>query len=182
MLRRYSLLALCLLVSPVASFSSPSTARPALTQLEMAKKKGFSKQETPKKKPQPAEATTTTTTTATTAAPEQPAQLNAGQRALEKMRREQAEAKDAELRRVREMLQEDQQVQETAAAIPEKVAARMGKRMLPFVGLPLFLGMGSFVAFWYMATYKEMSFEPSMVAASTILILVFGLLVSNFMS
>ena len=178
MLRRYSLLALCLLVSPVASFTSPSTARPALTQLEMAKKKGFSKQETPKKKPQPVEATTTTTT----AAPEQPAQLNAGQRALEKMRREQAEAKDAELRRVREMLQEDQQVQETAAAIPEKVAARMGKRMLPFVGLPLFLGMGSFVAFWYMATYKEMSFEPSMVAASTILILVFGLLVSNFMS
>jgi hypothetical protein len=104
--------------------------------------------------------------------------MNAGQRALEKIRRERAEQKNAELQRAREVLQQDKQVQEAAAAIPEKVAQRMGQRMIPFVGIPLFLSMGVFVGFWYMATYRDMSFEPSLVAASTILILVLGLLVS----
>ena len=99
------------------------------------------------------------------------------QRALEQLRRERAEQKDAELRRVRDLMKEDQQVQETAAAIPEKVAQRMGKRMLPFVGIPLFGGMGSFVAFWYLATYKDMEFEPVTVAVVTIGVLVVGLLV-----
>lgn len=80
--------------------------------------------------------------------------MNAGQKALAELRRQKAEDKDTELRKVREMLQADQQVQETAAAIPERVAQRMGKRMLPFVGIPLFLGMGTFVGFWYMATYR----------------------------
>ncbi|GAX25362.1 hypothetical protein FisN_5Lh457 [Fistulifera solaris] len=102
--------------------------------------------------------------------------MNAGQRALEKIRRERAEQKNAELQRAREVLQQDKQVQQAAAAIPEKVAQRMGKRMIPFVGIPLFLSMGVFVGFWYMATYRYMSFEPSLVAASTILILVLGLL------
>jgi hypothetical protein len=104
--------------------------------------------------------------------------MNAGQRALEKIRRERAEQKNAELQRAREVLQQDKQVQQAAAAIPEKVAQRMGQRMIPFVGIPLFLSMGAFVGFWYMATYRDMSFEPSLVAASTILILVLGLLVS----
>lgn len=104
--------------------------------------------------------------------------MNAGQRALEKIRRERAEQKNAELQRARELLQQDMQVQQTAAAIPEKVAQRMGQRMIPFVGIPLFLSMGVFVGFWYMATYRDMSFEPSLVAASTILILVLSLLVS----
>ena len=104
--------------------------------------------------------------------------MNAGQRALEKIRRERAEQKNAELQRARELLQQDIQAQQTEAAIPEKVAQRMGQRMIPFVGIPLFLSMGVFVGFWYMATYRDMSFEPSLVAASTILILVLGLLVS----
>lgn len=104
--------------------------------------------------------------------------MNAGQRALEKIRRERAEQKNAELQRARELLQQDMQVQQAAAAIPEKVAQRMGQRMIPFVGIPLFLSMGVFVGFWYMATYRDLSFEPSLVAASTILILVLGLLVS----
>jgi hypothetical protein len=49
--------------------------------------------------------------------------------------------------------------------------------MLPFVGIPLFGGMGTFVAFWYLATYKNMEFQPAMVAFTTIAILVVGLLV-----
>ena len=109
----------------------------------------------------------------------EPPVMNAGQRALAEMRRQKAEERDAELRRVREMIRVDEQMKETPAAIPEKVAQRMGARMLPFVGIPLFLGMGTFVGFWYMATYRNMEFEPSLVAASTIAILVFGLLVSK---
>jgi Photosynthesis affected mutant 68 len=95
------------------------------------------------------------------------------------MRREQAEKKDAELRRVKEIRDTDKMLQSSpaAAAIPEKVAMRMGKRMLPFVGIPLFGSMGAFVAFWYFATYKNMEFQPGMVATTTIVILVSGLLV-----
>lgn len=53
---------------------------------------------------------------------------------------------------------------------------RMGMRMLPFVGVPLFGGMGVFVAFWYFATYKGLEFQPSLVAYSTIAVLAVGLL------
>lgn len=113
----------------------------------------------------------------TSSAPERPVELNAGQKALAEMRRQKAEEKDAELRRVRELLQTDKQVQKAPATIPEDVAQRMGKRMLPFVGLPLFLGMGAFVAFWYLAVYQNMEFQPALVAGSTIGILVLGLLV-----
>jgi len=52
---------------------------------------------------------------------------------------------------------------------------RMGKRMLPFVGLPLFGGMGAFVAFWYFATYKNLEFQPALVAFTTIAMLAIGL-------
>jgi uncharacterized membrane protein YcjF (UPF0283 family) len=105
--------------------------------------------------------------------------MNAGQRALEKMRRERAEQKDQELRKLRELIQTDEQLQEAPAAIPERVAQRMGKRMLPFVGIPLLGSMGTFVAFWYLRTYQNMDFEPSMVATSTVFFLVVGLLVRH---
>jgi Photosynthesis affected mutant 68 len=48
------------------------------------------------------------------------------------------------------MLAADEQAGVTPTAIPEPVAMRMGQRMLPFVGLPLFLGVVTFVGFWYM--------------------------------
>ena len=66
-----------------------------------------------------------------------------------------------------------------AAAIPEKVAQRMGRRMLPFVGIPLFGAMGSFVGFWYMATYKDMEFQPVLVAGTSLALLAIGLVVSQ---
>ncbi|CAB9514836.1 Protein of unknown function (DUF3464) [Seminavis robusta] len=105
-------------------------------------------------------------------------EMNQGQKMLAAMRREQAEKKDADLRRVKEIREVDQMLQESpeAAAIPEKVAMRMGKRMLPFVGIPLFGSLGAFVGFWYFATYKDMEFQPGMVATTTIVILASGLL------
>lgn len=153
----------------------PQSFRPST---RVAAAKGFGKTEE-KRKParEPTEQPVVNEVSASTPQPPAPAPMNAGQRALEQMRRERAEQRNAELQRARDMLKQDEQVQEAAAAIPEQVAMRMGQRMLPFVGIPLFLGMGAFVGFWYFATYRDMSFEPSMVAASTILILVVGLLV-----
>lgn len=125
----------------------------------------------PKKKPEepkkaaPIASTTTTEEVSTV-----------GQRSLMEMRRLKAEERDNELRKVKELREMDASVAEAPAAIPEKVAMRMGQRMLPFVGLPLFLGCGSFVGFWYFATYKDMEFQPVTVAVTTIGLLVVGLL------
>lgn len=113
--------------------------------------------------------------------PSQDNDLNQGKAALEKMRRKRAEEKDAELRKVKEIRETDKMLQSSpdAAAIPEKVAMRMGKRMLPFVGIPLFGSMGVFVLFWYLATYKNMEFQPGLVATTTIVTLLSGLVVSS---
>jgi hypothetical protein len=111
----------------------------------------------------------------------QPQKQNDGQRALEQLRRERAEQKDAQLRQVRDVLQADQQLQEQPAVIPEQVSARILKRMLPFVGLPFVVGIGSFVAFWYLATYKNQEFQPAMVATTTVTVLVVGLLVCIYL-
>eukprot|EP00532_Pseudo-nitzschia_australis_P001788 CAMPEP_0168184960 /NCGR_PEP_ID=MMETSP0139_2-20121125/13556_1 /TAXON_ID=44445 /ORGANISM="Pseudo-nitzschia australis, Strain 10249 10 AB" /LENGTH=243 /DNA_ID=CAMNT_0008106693 /DNA_START=289 /DNA_END=1020 /DNA_ORIENTATION=- len=107
-----------------------------------------------------------------------PVDTSRGKVALEQMRRENAEKRNAELQKMQQVQQQDQLVRETggeAAVIPEKVAQRMGKRMLPFVGVPLFGSMGAFVGFWYMATYRDMEFEPVLVAGTTIAFLAIGL-------
>jgi len=101
-----------------------------------------------------------------------------GKAALDKMRREKAEERNAELQKMKNIQDVDQMMLETggeAAVIPEKVAQRMGKRMLPFVGIPLLGGMGTFVGFWYMATYRDLEFEPVLVAGTTIALLAVGL-------
>jgi hypothetical protein len=103
-----------------------------------------------------------------------------GKAALDKMRREKAEERNAELQKMKAVQDVDAMMLETggeAAVIPEKVAQRMGKRMLPFVGVPLFGGIGAFVGFWYMATYRDMEFQPVLVAGTTIALLATGLIV-----
>jgi len=109
---------------------------------------------------------------------EQKTDTSRGKAALDKMRREKAEQRNAELQKMKELEEVDQMMLETggeAAVIPEKVAQRMGKRMLPFVGIPLFGSMGAFVGFWYMATYRDMEFQPVLVAGTTIALLAIGL-------
>lgn len=104
--------------------------------------------------------------------------LSRGKAALDRMRREKVEQRNAELAKMKEVQDVDQMMRETgggAAVIPEKVAQRMGKRMLPFVGVPLLGGMGAFVGFWYMATYRDMEFQPVLVAGTTIALLAVGL-------
>lgn len=102
----------------------------------------------------------------------------AGQMALERLREQERAQKDEELRKVKEMRNTDGLVSENpdAAVIPEKVAQRMTKRMLPFVGIPLFGVMGTFIAFWYLRVYKDLVFETSLVAFTTIAVLVLSLL------
>jgi hypothetical protein len=104
-----------------------------------------------------------------------------GKAALDKLRRERAEQRNQELAKMKQVRDMDQLVRESpeAAVIPEKVAQRMGARMLPFVGVPLFGGMASFVGFWYMATYRDMEFQPALVATTTIVLLAVGLVVRN---
>ena len=106
--------------------------------------------------------------------------MNGGQEALARLRRLEAEKRNEELRAIRDLRSVDQSLSENpnAAVIPERVAQRMGMRMLSFVGIPLFGVMGTFVVFWYLATYKNMEFQPALVAFSTIGVLAIGLIVS----
>lgn len=103
--------------------------------------------------------------------------LNAGQQALQRLRDEETNRREEELRKVKELRSIDEFIRDdpTAAVIPERVATRMGTRMLPFVGIPLFGGMLAFVLFWYLATYKNMEFQPALVAFTTIGLLAVGL-------
>jgi phosphatidylserine synthase len=64
-------------------------------------------------------------------------------------------------------------------SIPEPVAQRMGLRMISFVGIPFFGGMITFIIFWYYATYENLRFEPTLVATTTIVLLLIGLLVCS---
>lgn len=112
------------------------------------------------------------------AAKQQLSYQNEGVKALERLRDEQRSKEEDDIRKIREIKSVDEFIREdpNAAVIPEKVAMRMGNRMLPFVGIPLFGVMGTFVGFWYMATVKGVMFETNIVAYSTIFVLVIGLM------
>ena len=79
-----------------------------------------------------------------------------GSKLLAELRSREAEKRDMELTKLRELRETDRMLQEDggAAAIPERVAQRMGKRMPPFVGLPLFGSLASFVGFWYVVDWS----------------------------
>jgi hypothetical protein len=179
------------------SARSQFTFAAASTSLHMAKK-GFGKTDPPAKKSvsesptssaSPSSSSSSTTTTTPTTSSSQSTESKsptttsptqtAGQRALEQLRQERQAQTLQEWQQVRDMLSADAQVQETPAAIPEPVAQRMGARMLPFVGVPLFGGMATFVTFWYLSVYKNIELEPAMVAAGTISWLVVGLVVRS---
>lgn len=104
---------------------------------------------------------------------------NSGSELLRQLRSRDAERRDAELRKLRDLREADALLAEDAGAavIPERVAQRMGSRMLPFVGIPLFGSFASFVGFWYLATYKDVEFQPAIVATTSFVFLAIGLLV-----
>jgi len=156
--------------------------------------KGFGDKPTPtKQKSKPTQTITSQDTSTTTAtAPSaygQPATKDAsgtiqeetGSQLLKELRRQEAEKRDEELRKLRDLRNTDALLAEegtAASAIPERVAQRMGKRMLPFVGIPLFGSFASFIGFWYLATQKDLEFQPAVVATTSFVFLAIGLLVS----
>jgi hypothetical protein len=103
---------------------------------------------------------------------------NTGSKKLRELRSREAERRNEELQKIRALRETDAALREDAgaAAIPEKVAQRMGKRMIPFVGIPLFGTFASFIGFWYMAVYKDMEFQPALVATTSFVFLAIGLL------
>ena len=102
----------------------------------------------------------------------------AGQEALDRLRQADMQRRNEEFKSMQQLQEVDQSLKDdpSLAVIPEKVAMRMGKRMLPFVGLPLFGSMITFVLFWYLATYKDIAVPTALVAYATIAILVVGLM------
>lgn len=186
-MKNISIIAASLLLTSgaVEGFVAPQSSHTRVNSLQ-AKPKGFGAKETPTSKPKaaPPELNTPSAAAAPIDNPFAPSassssaeDYSAGKAALERMRREKAEQRNAELRKIKELKEMDAMLQESSegAVIPEKVAQRMGSRMLPFVGIPLFGSMGVFVGFWYMATYRDMEFQPALVAASTIAFLAVGL-------
>lgn len=197
------LMMITLLTAQAFVVPSVVTRTPSPSFQLQAKNKGFGepKSEAPKKKKAPPPASSPVKTTAVSSEPKpeqslsgsisspdnpfntvrEDSDMSQGKSMLERMRREKVEQRNAELRAIKEVKDVDAMMRETpdAAAIPERVAQRMGKRMLPFVGIPLFGGMSTFVGFWYMATYRDTQYEPLMVAISTIGVLVASLLVRH---
>lgn len=139
--------------------------------------KGFGEEAPPKQAPKPSVSQTDEGNSARVDISDPLPPLNTGSTRLKVLRRQEQQKRDDEIRKVRDLRSVDATLREDpgAAAIPEKVASRMGKRMLPFVGIPLFGSMATFVGFWYMATYKNMEFQPAIVATSTFVFLGIGL-------
>eukprot|EP00814_Leptocylindrus_danicus_P004986 CAMPEP_0116027696 /NCGR_PEP_ID=MMETSP0321-20121206/14831_1 /TAXON_ID=163516 /ORGANISM="Leptocylindrus danicus var. danicus, Strain B650" /LENGTH=270 /DNA_ID=CAMNT_0003501197 /DNA_START=284 /DNA_END=1093 /DNA_ORIENTATION=- len=172
-----------LTTSPASAFTANHRVSRRTYGLNLAK--GFGDKPTTKSKKQPSPAPANEDADAAAPVAQQkvptkfePAPMNAGQKALERLQDAERSKKDDELRQVKELRMVDSMVtgNPNAAVIPEKVAMRMGKRMLPFVGFPLFGVLGTFVAFWYLRVYKDMVFETSLVAVCTIAVLVISLL------
>lgn len=160
------------------NFVQPHTT--SITSTSLNAKKGFGKSTPKNTKPKvedPVEAETPSSTASTTTE-YATSNTDMGSDALARLRRQKAEQRNEELRQIRDLQNVDKMLQQdsNAAVIPERVAQRMGKRMLPFVGVPLFGLMGTFVTFWYLATYKNYEFQPALVAFSTIGVLAVGLL------
>jgi len=156
------------------------------TRLFLAKKKGFDKkkQKTPAPTSPVSETTPSTPSTSLSSEiteqkkPQEQRRSTGGEATLQRLRAEAAKQKEDELRKIREIKSVDEFIRDdpNAAVIPEKVAMRMGARMLPFVGIPLFGGMAIFVGFWYFATVKGVVFQTGLVAAITIAALAVGLM------
>lgn len=161
------------------SHFSPPVVRPSSWALSAGK--GFGDKPTPAARQKPS-ADETTTAAAPSAEDQErpPPEENKGSQLLATLRSREAEKRDDELRKLRELRETDALLSSEegadAAAIPERVAQRMGRRMLPFVGVPLFGSAATFVGFWYLATYKDMEFQPALVATTSFVFLAIGLL------
>ena len=155
----------------------PQAAQPCVA---LSAGKGFGEKPPTKQKSAPSIETSSAPESTVATQEQQPkvTEDNTGSKRLRELRSREAERRDEELKKIRALRETDAALQEDAgaAAIPEKVAQRMGKRMLPFVGIPLFGTFASFIGFWYMAVYRDQEFQPALVATTSFVFLAIGLL------
>lgn len=164
--------------APPSQYVIKSQSQPSLVALSAGK--GFGEKPPTKQKSTPSIETTSTEAPVATQEfqPTKVTEDNTGSKRLRELRSREAERRDEELKKLRALRETDAALREDAgaAAIPEKVAQRMGKRMIPFVGIPLFGTFASFIGFWYMAVYRDQEFQPALVATTSFVFLAVGLL------
>ena len=139
--------------------------------------KSFAGDYKPPPKPPAKKALTDDVGAATATTPEGTSQL------LQTMLAEEQDRAQVQTEAMEELKERDAYVAEKgveAARVPDAVANRMIMRMATFGGVPVFLGIGVFVWFYFQATNEDNVFQPTAVAAATTVPWVLGLLGIGF--
>mmetsp|Transcript_66474 Transcript_66474/g.110537 ORF Transcript_66474/g.110537 Transcript_66474/m.110537 type:complete len:261 (+) Transcript_66474:72-854(+) len=100
---------------------------------------------------------------------ENAASIARGRQTLEKMRRAAGEDVSSKPTTLRQQLtkEELEPIDPTSNVMPEVVADRMLKRIVPFAGIPVLGAFALFSGFWYANTQLGLDLPPSIVAYST---------------
>ena len=165
-----------LLCAAATALVTPQRRRqPTSLAAKKKAKKGFDYKPPPK--PPAKKALTDDVGAATTTTPEGNSQL------LQTLLSEEKDRAQVQAEAVQELKERDAYVAEKgveAARVPDAVANRMIMRMATFGGVPVFLGIGVFVWFYFQATSEDNVFQPTAVAAATTVPWVLGLLGIGF--
>jgi len=88
---------------------------------------------------------------------------------LREMEAKEEEKRQAQIAKIRALQEEERAIQEQpdAGVIPEVVSNRMLGRIIPFIALPVLMGLGLFYFFIVLARQYDISVEPSAVAYAT---------------
>ena len=167
------LLLLC--TAAAALVTPPRRRQQTLCQAKKKEKKGFDYKPPPK--PPAKKAITDDVGVAAATTPEGNSQL------LQTLLAEEKDRAQVQTKAMEDLKERDAYVAEKgveAARVPDAVANRMIMRMATFGGVPVFLGIGVFVWFYFQATSEDNVFQPTAVAAATTVPWVLGLLGIGF--
>ena len=168
-------LTLLLGIHATALVTPPRRRQPTLCQAKKKEKKGFDYKPPPK--PPAKKALTDDVGVAAATTPEGNSQL------LQTLLAEEKDRAQVQTEAMEDLKERDAYVAEKgveAARVPDAVANRMILRMATFGGVPVFLGIGVFVWFYFQATNEDNVFQPTAVAAATTVPWVLGLLGIGF--
>ncbi|CAM9428334.1 unnamed protein product [Discosporangium mesarthrocarpum] len=90
-------------------------------------------------------------------------------KSIERMEKEQAERQEKQMQRVKDVISVKEATKDNpnAGVVPEVVANRMLKRMIPFFILPVVSGVGVFVSYFILAKKYDFEVQPTTVAITT---------------
>ena len=174
-MRLRNTITLTLCAAATALVTPPRRRQPTLCQAKKKAKKGFDYKPPPK--PPAKKALTDDVGMAAATTPEGNSQL------LQTLLAEEQDRAQVQTEAMEELKERDAYVAEKgveAARVPDAVANRMIMRMATFGGVPVFLGIGVFVWFYFQATNEDNVFQPTAVAAATTVPWVLGLLGIGF--